>query len=90
MASEGVSVKQSVGDRWDRTILYLNGPNAHDSIWLLERWRVPLYIPQHNSDKLIWCHPHCFSRAPSQLVLLPLWVEEWTDEAPHTDTPLLA
>ena len=29
----------------DRIILGLDGPSAHDSIWLLGRLKVPLYIP---------------------------------------------
>ena len=46
------------GDMRDRIVLCPDGPGTHESIWPLERLKVPLDIPWHNSDKLIWCHPH--------------------------------
>ena len=63
-------------------------PGTHGNIWLPKGLKATLYIPPHDSNKLTWYHQHLFSRAPSQLVLILLWIEEWTEKSPPVLTHL--
>ena len=56
MSSEGVKVEKVWGHEGQDNLCPV-GAGTHEDIWLLRNLKVPLGIPQHNSDKLVWCYP---------------------------------